>query len=153
MPLVTGCSTGLGRALAEAVLQHGDRLVATARNVDSLASLQSFAKEEKQLLALKLDVTKNSEVEEAFQQAIQHFGRVDVVVNNAGFGVFGEFESLSEENIRQQLEVNLHGVFKVSRAAVRVFREVNKPLGGRLIQISSAAGFQGIPAASIYNTR
>ncbi len=116
-------------------------------------SLRSFASEEKQLLIVKLDVTKSSDVEAAFQQAIHHFGHVDVVINNAGFGVFGEFESLSEENINQQLDVNFHGVLKVSRAAVRVFREVNKPLGGRLIQISSAAGFQGFPAASIYNAR
>ncbi len=135
------------------MLKHGDRLVATARNVDSLAFLAGLQSEESQLLTVKLDVTNASEVEEAFEQAIKRFGRVDVVVNNAGFGVFGEFESLTEDNIKQQLDVNLHGVFRVSRAAVKVFREVNVPSGGRLLQISSVGGFQGFPLCSIYNAR
>ncbi len=150
---VTGCSTGLGRALAEAVLKHGDRLVATARNVDTLTALNTIATSSSQLLITKLDVTKNSDVQEAFQQAIHHFGRVDVVVNNAGYGTFGEFESLTEDIINHQLDVNLYGVLRVSKEAVRVFREVNVPVGGRLLQITSVGGFQGFPGGSIYTAR
>ncbi len=106
-----------------------------------------------QLVIAKLDVTKSSDIDEAFQQAINHFGRVDVVVNNAGIGVIGEFESLSEENIKLQLEVNFHGVLRVSREAIKVFRKINKPCGGRLLQISSVGGFQAFPICSAYNAR
>ncbi len=135
------------------MLKHGDRLVATARNVDTLTALNSIATSPSQLLIVKLDVTKNSDVQAAFQQAIHHFGRVDVVVNNAGYAAFGEFESLTEDVINHQLDVNFHGVLRVSKEAVRVFREVNVPVGGRLLQISSVVGFQGFAVGSIYTAR
>jgi NAD(P)-dependent dehydrogenase (short-subunit alcohol dehydrogenase family) len=144
--------------LSEAVLKQGDRLVATARNVSVLADLASFATSDRdQLITVKLDVTKQEDIDEAFAQAVKHFGRVDVVVNNAGYSLMGEFESTSDEQIRDELDVNLWGVLRVSRAAIKVFREVNnksKPnSGGHLIQISSVAGFVPAPGMSIYHTR
>jgi NAD(P)-dependent dehydrogenase (short-subunit alcohol dehydrogenase family) len=143
--------------LSEAVLKQGDRLVATARNVSALADLASLATGGDQLITVKLDVTKQEDVDEAFAQAVEHFGRVDFVVNNAGYGLMGEFESISDEQIRAQLDVNLWGVLRVSRAAVKVFREVNNKSvpksGGHLIQISSVGGFTTAPCLSIYQAR
>lgn len=137
------------------MLNHGDRLVATARDVSTLQTLAELVKGdvEKTLLTVRLDVTKADEVEEAFKKAIDHFGRIDVVINNAGFGLAGEFESVSDELARKQLDVNLWGVIRVSRAALRVFREVNQPSGGRLLQISSVGGFVAFPGFPYYHTR
>lgn len=149
--LITGSSTGLGRSLAEAVLAAGERLVATARNVSALDGLAELADTDR-LLAVQLDVTDQAQVDAAFAQAVARFGRVDVVVNNAGYGLQGEFESLTDDQIRAQLDVNLWGVMRVTRAALRVFREVNpQPIGGRLLQISSIGGFRAGPSLSIYH--
>jgi NAD(P)-dependent dehydrogenase (short-subunit alcohol dehydrogenase family) len=139
--------------LSVAVLKSGDSLVATARNVSTLTHLSQLSGHE-QLLTLKLDVTKQADVDDAFAQAIKHFGRIDVVVNNAGYGLMGELESLDEEQIRSQLDVNLWGVMRVSRAALKVFREVNEPkVGGRLLQISSIGGFRVYPCMGLYHAR
>ena len=136
------------------MLQQGDRLVATARNVSTLAHLTGLAAHgDDQLLITKLDVTKQEDVDEAFAKAVKQFGRVDVVVNNAGYGLFGELESLSDEQIQSQLDVNLWGVLRVTRAALKVFRENQQPIGGRLIQISSVGGFHAVPCLSVYNAR
>jgi NAD(P)-dependent dehydrogenase (short-subunit alcohol dehydrogenase family) len=136
------------------VLRQGERLVATARNVSTLDGLSQLAAAgaEQQLLTVKLDVTDQAQVEDAFAQAVARFGRIDVVVNNAGYGLLGEFESLSDDDIRALLDVNLWGVIRVTRAALRVFREVNRrPVGGRLLQISSIGGFAASQAISGYS--
>lgn len=138
------------------MLKSGERLVATARNVGALEGLAQLATKESdqqpQLLTVRLDVSDQAQVDDAFAQAVARFGRVDVVVNNAGYGLHGELESLSDDDIRALLDVNLWGVIRVTRAAVRVFREVNRaPVGGRLLQISSVGGFTVLPTLSIYH--
>jgi NAD(P)-dependent dehydrogenase (short-subunit alcohol dehydrogenase family) len=121
--------------------------------VSTLTHLSDLAGPQ-QLLTLQLDVTKQGEVDDAFAQAVKHFGRIDVVVNNAGYGLMGELESLTDEQIREQLDVNLWGVIRVSRAAIKVFREVNQPaVGGRLLQISSIGGFRVHPGMGMYHAR
>lgn len=136
---ITGCSTGFGKYLAEEVLDKGDICVATARKPESL----SFsAATDKNYLALKLDVTDTQNIESAFKAALDKFGRVDVVVNNAGYGLSGPFEELSEENIRTQMEVNFFGLINVTRKAMEVMRD-QKPSGGLIQQITSIGGQAG----------
>ena len=105
---------------------------------------------EDRLLILKLDVTKPEEIA-AVMNTVQHkFGRIDVVFNNAGFGVGGEVESIPEAVARAQLDTNFWGAVNVSKEAVRFFREINKPAGGRLINNSSICGLIAYPALSYY---
>ncbi|KAH8832341.1 NAD-P-binding protein [Flagelloscypha sp. PMI_526] len=130
--LITGTSSGIGRAVTERVLSKGQIVVATARNPDTLKDLESEYPSTR-LLTLKLDVTSKSDIEAAFSTAIKSFGRVDVVYSNSGYGVLGELESVEEEMARSMFEVNLWGAANIALEAVRVFRDVNKPAGGRLL--------------------
>lgn len=103
---ITGTSTGFGYHLVNKVLAEGDKAVATARNSSKL----SFGNTSKDnYLALDCDVTKQESINEAFEAALKHFGRIDIVFNNAGYGLSGEFESLSEKQIRTQMEVRNSG--------------------------------------------
>src|SRR5947207_1915934 len=113
---VTGSSSGFGRAVSEAVLNHGDRLVATARDVDAIRALASRGGE--CILVQRLDVTDAEATKKAVNEAVAHFGRLDVVFNNAGYGHVGAVEELSEEELRQQVEVDFFGVVNVTRAAL-----------------------------------
>ncbi|KAH9843763.1 uncharacterized protein C8Q71DRAFT_12798 [Rhodofomes roseus] len=146
---ITGSSTGFGRAMTEHVLAKGDIAVATLRSPEVLAELKSKHSEDK-LLVLKLDVSKPHEIKDAFAAAVKRFGRVDNVFNNAAYGIFGEAEAVPEDTARAMFDVNLWGAINVSKEAVRVMREVNKPAGGRLLQISSVAGIQGFTGLSFY---
>ncbi|KAH7927535.1 NAD(P)-binding protein [Leucogyrophana mollusca] len=148
--LITGASSGFGRSMAELLLKKGDIVVATLRTPEALSDLSAQYPPDK-LLVVKLDVTKKADVTAAFAKAQEVFGRIDVVFNNAGQIVLGEVESLSEESARQLLEVNFWGAAHVSREAVRFFREVNKPIGGRLLQVSSRLGLVGGPASAYYS--
>ena len=148
--IVTGASTGFGRLLTELVLKNGDRAVATLRKPEVLADLASKHGKDK-LLVLKLDVTHPEEIKAAFDEATKHFGRIDVVFNNAGYSVLGEIEGLPEEIGRAVFETNVWGATNVSREAVRVFRDVNKPAGGLLLQNSSQAGIQAYPGFGHYS--
>jgi NAD(P)-dependent dehydrogenase (short-subunit alcohol dehydrogenase family) len=116
---VTGTSSGLGFNLVEAVLAAGERVIATLRKPEVLASLSAQHSTDK-LLVLELDVVQDSHVLSVFQKAKTHFGRVDVVVNNAGYGLFGEIEGTTDEQARHQMEVNFWG-------PVRICREVRVP--------------------------
>ncbi|KAI0642845.1 NAD(P)-binding protein [Trametes meyenii] len=148
--LITGTSTGLGRALAELALEKGDTVVATLRKPPALAPLTA-AYPPSRLLALALDVTRPDEVAAAFAQAVRAFGRVDIVVNNAGYGDLGEVEGMPDADARAIFETNFWGAVAVTREALRVFREVNPPgEGGRLLQISSMMGHVGHPAIGFY---
>jgi len=119
--LITGSSRGLGRALAEAVLAAGHKLVATARNPAQLADLvQRYGN---QVRAVALDVTNESAAGDAIKAAIEAFGRLDVLVNNAGFGDVGSIENTSLTDFRAQIETNLFGVIIVTKAAIPVMRE------------------------------
>jgi len=143
---ITGTSTGFGNYLVQEVLDRGDIAVATARKPETL----SFANaSEHNFLAVKLDVTSPQNIEEAFDTAIKKFKRVDVVVNNAGYGLAGVFEELSEEQIRTQMEVNFFGLIGVTRKAMDVMRE-QTPRGGLIQQVTSIGGQVGVPTFSIY---
>jgi NAD(P)-dependent dehydrogenase (short-subunit alcohol dehydrogenase family) len=101
---------------------------------------------------LKLDVTSKSDIQNAFSAAIEHFGRIDVVYSNSGYGVLGELESVDEDAARRMFEVNLWGAANVALEAVRVFRDVNKPAGGRLLLASSYAGVSAITGLGHYSS-
>ena len=133
--LITGSSRGLGRSLAEAVLAHGDRLVATARKPEQLSDL--VGKYGEQVRAIALDVTKPEQAREAVATATEAFGRLDVVVNNAGYANVTTIEDASEEEWRTQLETNLWGVINVTRAALPILR---KQRSGHFLQVSSIGG-------------
>ena len=113
---ITGSSRGFGRLWAEAALARGDRVAATARNPDTLAPLvESYGDD---VLAVALDVTDRAAAFDAVAKAHEHFGRLDVVVNNAGYGLFGAIEEVSEEQARAQIEANLFGALWVTQAAL-----------------------------------
>jgi len=132
---ITGTSTGFGRALAEAVLEHGDLLVATARDASTIADLARSRPERARVL--ELDVTDRERVRAAVDEAVYAFGRLDVVVNNAGYGLRGALEELSEEEMRAQFETNVFGVLNITRAALPHLR---RQRSGHVVQISSVGG-------------
>lgn len=103
--LITGTSTGFGQELVKIAISKGEKVVATARNSSKLEPPQGATKDN--YLAVDLDVTKKEQIDEAFDKTLKQFGRVDVVVNNAGYGLGGEFESLSEKQIRTQVTVRV----------------------------------------------
>jgi NAD(P)-dependent dehydrogenase (short-subunit alcohol dehydrogenase family) len=138
--LITGSSRGLGRAIAEAALESGDQVVATARNVDSLAGLGGKH--------FPLDVTDAEAARAAVAFAVDTFGRLDVVVNSAGYGHVGSFEELAPEDFDAQIQTDFYGVVNVTRAAIGVMR---RQRSGRIIQISSAGGRAAHPGLSAYH--
>ena len=141
--IVTGASTGFGRRLAELVLKNGEKVVATARRPSALDDLVPQYPSD-QLLVLKVDVSLNQDIVDAFAATKDNFGRLDVVVNNAAYAIMGEIESVPEEEGRKLFDTNFWGAVCVSREAVKFFREVNAPgVGGRLLQISSITGIVG----------
>jgi len=146
---ITGSSSGFGRAVTEHVLKSGDIAVATLRSPSALSDLSATYPASK-LLVVQLDVSDASAIVKAFAKAAEAFGRVDVVFNNAGYGLNSVGEGAPEEAVRKQFEVNFWGAVNVTKEAVRVFREINSPPGGRLIQNSSMTVFYGIPALSYY---
>lgn len=145
--LVTGSSRGLGRALAEAVLDAGQRLVATARKPAELADLARRHGDRVRTVAL--DVTDAHAAHAAVAVAVEAFGRLDVAVNNAGYGDVGSIEDTSDEDFRAQIETNLFGVVNVTRAALPILREQGS---GHVIQISSIGGRRGTPGLAAYQT-
>jgi NAD(P)-dependent dehydrogenase (short-subunit alcohol dehydrogenase family) len=142
---ITGSSRGLGKALTEAVLAKGDQVVATARQPQQLDDL--VKKYPQQILPLRLDVTNKKEITAAVEQAVKHFGRIDVLVNNAGFGVVGAAEAFTDEQVRSQLETNLYAPIEVTRVVLPYMR---KQRSGRILQISSVGGRIGNPGLAIY---
>jgi NAD(P)-dependent dehydrogenase (short-subunit alcohol dehydrogenase family) len=142
---VTGSSSGFGRAIGGAVLDAGDRLVATARDVADLEPLA--ARDPDRVLALPLDVTDAAAARAVVAKARGHFGRLDVVVNNAGYGHVGAVEELTDARWRRQLEVNLLGVIHVTRAALPVMRQQGS---GHFVQMSSLNGIEAMPGGAYY---
>jgi len=143
---ITGTSKGFGRIWAEAALERGDRVVATARNASTLTDLVERYGDN--VLALKLDVTDKPAVEAAISRAHEHFGRLDVVVNNAGYGLFGMVEEVSEADARAQLETNLFGALWVTQAALPIMRQQRS---GHIIQVSSIGGVNAFPMVGLYH--
>jgi NAD(P)-dependent dehydrogenase (short-subunit alcohol dehydrogenase family) len=144
--LITGSSRGLGRALAEAALAAGHQLVATSRDPSQLAELVERYGD--QVRALALDVTDPRAAGDAIEAAVEAFGRLDVLVNNAGYGNIGSIEDTSLEDIRAQIETNLFGVINVTKAAIPVLR---KQGSGHIIQLSSIGGRVGAMGRAAYS--
>jgi len=144
---VTGSSRGLGRSLTEAVLAHGDLIAATARNTQDLADLKE--KYPDQILSIELDVTKSEQIARAVEQTIKRFGRIDVLVNNAGFGITGATEAYTDEQVRSQLETNLYAPIAVTRAILPYMR---KQRSGHILQVSSIGGRVAGSGLSIYQS-
>ena len=142
---ITGSSRGLGRSLTEAVLASGAKVAATARNPQQLDDLKQ--KYGAQILPLKLDVTNNDQIHAAVDQTVKTFGRIDVLVNNAGFGITGAAEAFTEEQVRSQLETNLYAPIAITRAVLPVMR---KQRSGYILQISSIGGRVGNVGLGIY---
>ncbi|MDF5756954.1 oxidoreductase [Spongiactinospora sp. TRM90649] len=143
--LITGTSTGLGRALAEAVIDSGDALVATAREASTVKDLAERAPE--RVLALPLDVTDPGSVRAAVSAAVTAFGRIDVLVNNAGYGLRGAIEEATEQELRDQFETNVFGVLTVTRAVLPVMR---RHRSGHIVQISSVGGVMAMLGGAMY---
>ena len=145
--LITGSSRGLGRELARAVLESGDRLVATARKPEELAAL--VQKYPERARAIALDVTSPEAANAAVSTAVTAFGRLDVVVNNAGYANVSSIEDVSLADFRTQFETNFFGVVNVTRAAIPTLRAQGS---GHVIQISSIGGRMGTPGLSSYQS-
>jgi NAD(P)-dependent dehydrogenase (short-subunit alcohol dehydrogenase family) len=143
---ITGTSRGFGREWALAALERGDRVAATARDAGSLDDLVSAHGDS--VLAMPLDVTDRDAVFDAVAQAHDHFGRLDVVVNNAGYGQFGMVEELSEEEVRAQMETNFFGALWVSQAALPYLRSQGS---GHLLQVSSIGGISAFMGVGVYH--
>jgi NAD(P)-dependent dehydrogenase (short-subunit alcohol dehydrogenase family) len=143
---VTGSSRGFGRQFVQAALDRGDKVAATARTADSVADLAAAYGEA--VLTLSLDVTDKAAVSEAVKQAHEHFGRLDVVVNNAGYGLFGAVDELSETDIRDQMETNFFGALWVTQAVLPYLRTQGS---GHIIQISSIGGIAAFPLLGGYH--
>jgi NAD(P)-dependent dehydrogenase (short-subunit alcohol dehydrogenase family) len=143
---ITGTSRGFGRSFAEAALERGDKVAATARDTSSLDDL--VAKYQDSVLPLALDVTDRPAVDAAVASAHQAFGRLDVVVNNAGYGLFGMVEELSERQLRDQLETNFFGAVWVTQAVLPILRGQGS---GHIVQISTIGGIGAFPSLGGYH--
>jgi NAD(P)-dependent dehydrogenase (short-subunit alcohol dehydrogenase family) len=143
---ITGTSRGFGREWAIAALERGDKVAATARDAASLDDL--VAQHGDAILPIALDVTDRAADFAAVAQAHEHFGRLDVVVNNAGYGQFGMVEELSEQESRDQIETNLFGALWITQAALPFLRAQGS---GHIIQVSSIGGISAFPTVGIYH--
>ncbi|BBY17799.1 SDR family oxidoreductase [Mycolicibacterium litorale] len=143
---ITGTSRGFGREWAIAALERGDRVAATARDTATLSDLvEKFGDA---LLPLTLDVTDRDADFAAVKQAHDHFGRLDIVVNNAGYGQFGFIEELSEQEARDQIETNVFGALWITQAALPYLRAQRS---GHIVQVSSIGGISAFPNVGIYH--
>jgi NAD(P)-dependent dehydrogenase (short-subunit alcohol dehydrogenase family) len=142
---ITGSSRGLGRSLTEALLANGAKVAATARNPQQLDDLK--AKYPGKILPLQLDVTDAKQIRDAVDAAVKTFGRIDVLVNNAGFGITGAAEAFSEEQVRSQLETNLYAPIAITRAVLPLMRQQRS---GHILQISSIGGRIGNAGLTMY---
>jgi NADP-dependent 3-hydroxy acid dehydrogenase YdfG len=143
---ITGASKGFGYVWTEAAVVRGDRVAAAARNIGSLDALK--AKYGDRLLPLALDVGDKKAVDAAVEKAHKQFGRVDIVINNAGYGLFGAIEEVSEAEARAQIETNLFGALWVTQAALPIMRTQKS---GHIIQISSIGGVWAVPTVGLYH--
>lgn len=143
---ITGCSTGFGRELAKQLLENGYRVVVTARDTNKIQDLVEIGKEN--ALPIALDVTKKQQVTDAVAKAEEHFGKIDVLVNNAGFGYFGAIEESDEAEVRSMFETNFWGLAEVTRAVLPKMRERRS---GTIVNISSIGGFVSFPGVGYYN--
>lgn len=144
--LITGCSTGFGRALAQEVLAKGYHAAVAARNTDDVKDIIDAYPET--AIAVRLDVTVAAEITAAVNTAIQHFGQIDVLVNNAGIGYFAAIEESEEEQVRRMFEINVFGLAKMTQAVLPFMR---KQRSGHILNISSIGGLRSFPGIGFYN--
>jgi len=142
---ITGTSSGLGRELVRAAITHGDRVVATARDTSALAGVVALVPQ--RVRPVRLDVTDPGSIHAAVAEAGRAFGRIDVLVNNAGYGLAGTLEELAETDLRLQFETNLFGALAVTRAVLPVLR---RQRSGHIVQMSSVNGVMPVPGGSAY---
>jgi len=142
---ITGATRGLGASIARAAMATGDRVVATGR--DTLALETSLEKASENLLVLRMDVNDEAQVAAAVKEAEACFGRIDVLVNNAGYGQIGAFEEVSVRDVDAQFKTNVFGLFSVTRAVLPIMR---RQRAGQIFNISSVVGYIGRPRLSIY---
>jgi NAD(P)-dependent dehydrogenase (short-subunit alcohol dehydrogenase family) len=143
---ITGASRGFGRIWAEAFLNRGDKVVATSRSIGGLKELAD--KYKSAVLPIALDVTNRDACFDAMARAKAHFGTIDIVINNAGIGVFGAVEELGEQNARYIIEANFFGTLWVTQAALPILRAQGS---GHILQLSSAMGIYTFPSLGIYS--
>lgn len=143
---ITGCSTGFGRNIALEALEQGNKVAVTARNTDDVQDI--IAQYPDTAIAIKLDVTVAEQVTAAVQTAQEKFGRIDVLVNNAGIGYFGAIEESEEEEYRRMFEINFFGLARVTNAVLPVMRAQRS---GHIINISSVGGLVAFPGVGFYN--
>ena len=143
---ITGCSTGFGRSLAKEILQLGYKAVVTSRKKEDVADLVASYPET--AISLALDVTDKSQIASAVSAAVEHFGRIDVLVNNAGIGYFGAIEESDEEEVRRMFDINVFGLANVSKAVLPIMR---KQRSGHILNVASIGGLVSFPAVGFYN--
>jgi short-subunit dehydrogenase len=143
---ITGISSGLGKALAQTVIENGDFVIGTFRNQTQADVFNYQFKDE--AFALTLDITKENEIENAVKLVFEKFGRIDVLVNNAGFGFAGAIEETSTEETKAIFEANFFGTLNLTQSFLPIFRHQKS---GHIIQISSHGGFKAFPGFGIYN--
>ena len=143
---ITGSNSGFGFSLTKAVLEKGDKVVATTRHPEQIKDLvEQYPDTAK---AVTLDITKADEISSAIDTALATFGRVDVLVNNAGFGTLGAVEEIEDEQVRLQFEVNCFGTLNLTRAMLPHFRQRKS---GHILNVSSVGGFTSFPGTGIYS--
>ena len=144
--LITGCSTGFGRELAKFVLSQGFKAAVAARNTDDVKDI--IEGYESNAISIKLDVTKKDEIKQAVEKTIQKFGRIDVLVNNAGIGYFGAVEESEDAAVRTMFDINVFGLANMIQETLPVMRAQKS---GHIVNIASIGGLVGFPAVGFYN--
>ncbi len=144
--LITGCSTGFGRELAKYVLENGNKAAVTARKPEDVQDIVDGNTQN--AIALKLDVTKNEEIKAAVAETLAKFGRIDVLVNNAGIGYFGAIEESEDDAVRKMFEINVFGLARMTQEVLPIMR---KQKSGHIVNIASIGGLRSFPAVGFYN--
>jgi NADP-dependent 3-hydroxy acid dehydrogenase YdfG len=144
--VITGCSTGFGRELAKATIEAGYKVVVTARNIHSITDLVSGNLDK--VMAMELDVTKPDQIAKTVKATVEKFGRIDVLINNAGIGYFSSIEEAVEEETRSMFEVNFWGLMHMTNAVLPYMRNQRS---GHIINISSIGGLASFPGVGYYN--
>ena len=143
---ITGCSTGFGRELAILALQQGNKVIVTARNPSDVEDI--VAPYPDSAISVKLDVTDKEAIKESVEKALDAFGRIDVLVNNAGIGYFGAIEESDEEEVRRMFDINVFGLANMTQAVLPTMRKLRS---GHIVNISSIGGLVSFPAVGFYN--
>ena len=144
--LITGCSTGFGRALALEALKQGNKVGVSARKTEDIQDI--IDQYHKTAIAIQLDVTNETEIASAAAMMIQHFGRIDVLVNNAGIGYFGAIEESEDTEVRRMFDINVFGLANMTKAVLPIMR---KQKSGHVVNIASIGGLVGFAGVGFYN--